>query len=159
MSSIACSFPSVRLPLAALGLLIALPSLALAGCGDEDGDPCAPAAARTVTVEYGQLSADVDLGTLEGTADGDLCRVPMDEVLAAAELGIDLTAVVVDLRGDDGFQPSQVECEPLPGTSLEQGDLDLRTGTALWDPALGLRGCYSVTGVQALLVQDATAAR
>jgi hypothetical protein len=159
MRFIAGSLRSVRLPLAALGLLVALPSLALSGCGDEDGDPCDPAAARTVTVEYGQLSADVDLGTLEGTPDGDPCHVPMDEVVAAAALDIDLTAVVVDLRGDDGFQPSQVECEPLPGPTLEQGALDLRTGTALWDLALGLRGCYSVTGVAALLVQDATAAR
>lgn len=141
--------------LAAGALLLALGSPACGG-GDDSGAPCDSTHAVTIQVTHAGAQADVDLSTLPGTPDGDLCLISLDRVVEAAGLGIDLAQVVVDLRGTDGFQPTQVECAPLEGTLLAQGQIDRRTGSVAWDPALNLRGCYSVTSLAALLVLDAT---
>jgi hypothetical protein len=126
-------------------------------CSDSDeADPCDPILARSVTVEYDGQEETVELGDLAGELDGERCLVALPAVLQAADLGIVLAEVAADFRADDGFQPSSVECAPLDGATLELGHIDRRTGSLVWDPSLGLRGCYSVQKVQAILVEDAS---
>jgi hypothetical protein len=125
-------------------------------CTEEEIDPCDPTRAVTLTVTYSGDSTDLSLAQLTGTRDGDLCLVPLADVVNAAGLGIDLEATYYDFRATDGFQPTQVECSELSGSLLDQGWVDLGTGTLLWDEALGLRGCYHTNDVRTIIVTDAT---
>ncbi len=126
------------------------------GCSPgENMDPCHPNSPATLLVVYGDASVPVDLGRLEGTREGSACPVPLDDVVAASRLPVDLGAVVVDFEAEDGFRPSSVGCAPLDGSLLSRGGADKVTGTLVWDPALGLRGCYSVQKARRILLEDA----
>jgi len=126
-------------------------------CGDDgdDAPPCDPSRALSVTVTYGTDSQPVDLASLSGTEDGDLCLVPLMDVVGAAGLGFDPDASYYDFVGGDGFRPTQVECVTVDASTLEQGWVDRVTGTVVWDDALGMRGCYSVTGAVEIVAYDA----
>lgn len=128
---------------------------ALAGCGgEEDWDPCAPEVAVPMTVSCSGQEHSVDLNTLAGVNDGEMCLVPLADVVEAANLGKELQELVFDFEALDGFRPSQVECLPLEGSVLESGWMDRATGTLVWDEALQLRGCYSVREVRKILATD-----
>jgi hypothetical protein len=134
-------------------LLIAMPTAS--GCGGgENPEPCDPARAVSLQVSYGTDSESVDLGALSGTRDGDLCLVPLLDVVGSVSLGFDPAASYYDLVGADGFRPTQVECVTLDATTFASGWVDRVTGTLVWDAALGLRGCYSVSGAAGIAVYD-----
>ena len=135
--------------------LAAALALSFIACSEEEQDAC-QLDAVTLTVTYGAESADVDLADLDGTLDGDRCRVPLVDVVTATNLGIDLASTYVTFEATDGFRPTQVGCSELPGSTLDDGDVDRPTGAILWDEALGLRGCYSVNQARAIIVTDAT---
>jgi hypothetical protein len=136
--------------------LAAALALSLVACSEEEEKDACHLAAVTMTVTYGAQSADVDLADLDGVLDGDLCRVPLVDVVTTANLGIDLASTYVTFEAADGFRPTQVGCSELPGTTLDDGDADRPTGAILWDEALGLRGCYSVNQARVIIVTDAT---
>ena len=129
--------------------------LAWASCGTGEGpNPCDSAFAVQMEVRHGDASVRVDLGSLAGDRRADLCLVPLDQVVEAADLGIVLSETEFDFEGEDGFRPSQVGCAPLDGALLSRGWADMSTGTLVWDESLGLRGCYSVTKARAMLAFD-----
>ncbi|MCD6499057.1 MAG: hypothetical protein J7M25_12275 [Deltaproteobacteria bacterium] len=137
-------------------LLLAFAVMAVsAGCQDgTELNPCDPSRAVSVKVSHGQDSAQVDLGTLIGSRQGDYCLVPLPDVVDAAHLGMDVAGSFYDFVGQDGFQPTQVECALIDGDTLARGSVDMRTGTLVWDESLELRGCYSVTHAIGILVYD-----
>ncbi len=124
------------------------------GCSQEEPDPCRPASPVTLLVVYGDASVPVDLGELQGTREGSVCPVPLDRVVGAPGLPVDPASVVVDFEAEDGFRPSSVDCPPLEGSLLSRGGADKGTGTLVWDPSLGLRGCYSVRQTRRILLRD-----
>jgi hypothetical protein len=136
--------------------LLATLLLALVACGDDDPEDACHVDAVTLTVTYGGQTADVDLADLDGVLDGEVCRVPLVDVVTTATLGIDLPSTYVTFEAADGFRPTQVGCSELPGTTLDDGDVDRPTGTILWDESLGLRGCYHVNDARVIVVTDAT---
>ena len=129
-----------------LGLVSAM-ALVVA-CDEEEVDPCDPANAVTINVEHGAQNADVALGTLTGTEDGDLCLVNIVDIVNAANLGLTLTDHYYDFEASDGFRASssgQPGCTSLDGTQLQGGGwADMSTGTLSWDDSLGLGGCWRV---------------
>ena len=133
-------------------------AMALAvACDDEEVDPCDPANAVTINVEHGAQNADVDLGTLTGTQDGDLCLVDIVDIINAANLGLTLTDYYYDFEADDGFRASsssQPGCTSLDGTQLQGGTADMSTGTLSWDDSLGLGGCWRVRNTIKVHVLD-----
>ncbi len=131
--------------------------LTASACGDDgdDAPPCDPSRALSLTVTYDTQSEAVDLASLTGTEDGDLCLVRLMDVVDAAGLGFDPVAGYYDFVGGDGFRPTQVECVTVDASTLEQGWVDRVTGTVVWDDALGMRGCYSVTGAVEIVAYDA----
>jgi len=130
--------------------------LAPAGCGSEsDPEPCDPARAVTLQISYGNGSEPVDLGTLSGTEEGDLCLVPLMDVLEEVSLGFDPSTSYYDFVAADGFRPTQVDCVTVDATILELGWVDRVTGTLVWDASLGMRGCYSVTAAVEIAAYDA----
>lgn len=148
------SLASVLAPVLALGLVLLLAP----GCGgDDDPAPCDPSRAVSMTVSYESASEAeaVDLATLTGTEDGDLCLVPLMDVVDAVGLGFDPETSYYDFVGSDGFRPTQVECVTVDATTLELGRVDRVTGTLVWDESLGMRGCYSVTEVVEIAAYDA----
>jgi hypothetical protein len=129
--------------------------LAPACGGGDEPPPCDPSRAVSMAVSYGNESEAVDLGTLQGTEDGDLCLVPLMDVVDAAGLGFDPEASYYDFMASDGFRPTQVDCVTVDATTLELGWVDRVTGTLVWDESLGLRGCYSVTKAVEIAAYDA----
>ena len=126
-----------------------------AGCdGQAESDPCRPERPAILTVVYGGRSADVDLGTMTGEREGQLCLVNLADVVAASGLEVDLSQVVVDFEGRDGFRPTSVGCALLPGETLSHGWADKGTGTLVWDESLHLRGCYSVREARKILISS-----
>lgn len=137
------------------GVLV-LALLLTPGCGggDDEPVPCDPSRAVSMTVSYDTDSEVVDLGTLTGSEDGDLCLVPLLDVVNEAGLGFDPDASYYDFVSGDGFRPTQVDCVTVDATTLKLGWVDRVTGTLVWDASLGMRGCYSVTGAVEIAAYD-----
>lgn len=144
-------------PSAPIRWVLVLALLIAPSCGDsgDEPPPCDPSRAVTMTVSYESEREVVDLGTLTGTEDGDLCLVPLMDVVDAAGIGFDPDKSYYDFVGSDGFRPTQVECLTVDATVLEQSWVDRVTGTLVWDDSLGMRGCYSVTKAVEIAAYDA----
>jgi hypothetical protein len=124
------------------------------GCGTGETDPCDTGSAVTMTVVYDQQEADVHLGNLEGTLEGDVCLVSLADVVARAGIVERPAEKYYDFEATDGFRPSSKDCVMLEGTLLEQGGVDMTTGTLVWDASLGLKGCYFVKEARVIFVYD-----
>jgi hypothetical protein len=86
--------------------------------------------------------------------DSLVCRL-WDILLAAGLEEDEILSMRFDFQGEDGYRPSQKGCEPLEGENLELGFLDPESMLLIWDPSLGLPGCYSVKGTVWILGEAA----
>jgi len=122
----------------------------------------AAAAGPEIEVVYGETTATVDLSTLDPVDFGGTPHVLVSDVVEAAELGVELTALELDFEASDGFRPSSsgrcADFVPVAGSDLDQGYIDLATRDLSWDAGLGFPGCLSVVDLVTIIATDAAPA-
>jgi hypothetical protein len=98
-----------------------------------------------VTIVCGGRSVALDLRRLKATRFQNLIVVRLDSLWFDSKLGADLSSLRFDFVGEDGFRPTRVGHELLPGEALKHGYLNTRSRTLLWDdptidPAFAVQG-------------------
>lgn len=116
-------------------------------------------AARTVKVTCGGSSTDVSLDqptavTVDGASVDRLSDVILLAVTGTAIDQLELTGVVASDGYNPATRPSCASNFPVDGAKLTQGYIDRATRRILWDPALAMPECVSVTDADELLVAD-----
>ncbi len=134
-----------------------LPILWLAACDQRVSD--APEGdVKTVEVVFEEVTSEVDLGELDTvTIEGEEL-VRLSDVVEAADLGVELSALEFDFVASDGFRSGDrstcTETIPMPGETLEQGYIDPVTRNMSWDASLGMPGCVRVRDAAQLIATE-----
>lgn len=110
-----------------------------------------------VQLVYGDSLTVVDVAELPTELYKGSEVVRLTSVWTAGELVDDLSSVVFDFEGDDGFHPSSKgACEPyVTGEQLALGYILPDTRTIVWDDSLGFPGCYGVKATAKIIALDA----
>ncbi len=119
----------------------------------------AGSAAKTVKVTYGGSSTDVSLDqptpvTVSGASVDKLSDVILLALPGKAVDQLQLTGIVASDGYNPATKPSCASNFPVDGAKLSQGYIDRATRKILWDAALAMPGCTSVTDAAELLVAD-----
>jgi hypothetical protein len=138
---------------------VAGPDAATAGPDASAIPPDAGTLGKKVKVTYGGNSTDVSLDQPTAVEVGGAQVDKLSDVIALAVPGktadqLTLTAII----GSDGFNPAEKpSCKanfPIDGAKFAQGYIDRASRKVLWDSALSLPGCVSVTDTAELRVAD-----
>ncbi|MGC4115654.1 MAG: hypothetical protein QM765_13825 [Myxococcales bacterium] len=122
-------------------------------------EPDAGAPGKTVKVTYTGNSTDVSLDELPPVAVSGASVDKLSDVVLIAVTGkaidqLKLTGIIAS----DGYNPAtKPSCSgnfPVDGAKLTQGYIDRSTRKILWDAALSMPGCMSVTDAAELQVAD-----
>ena len=109
-----------------------------------------PDGVKTVEVVHDEgAPVVVDLADLEVvTLDDGEEHARLSDVVEAASLGVELSALEFDFEGADGFRSSStstcVDTIPMAGALLTQGFIHRTTRNLAWDEALDMPGCVHV---------------
>ncbi len=137
----------------------AAPDAGVAGPDAGSVAPDAGTAGKTVKVTYAGNSTDVSLDQSSAVEVGGAQVDRLSDVIALAVPGktadqLTLTGIV----GADGFNPAEkASCKanfPIEGAKFAQGYIDRTTRKVVWDSALSLPGCVSVSDTAELRVAD-----
>jgi len=130
----------------------------LSGCAEQDvslDEDTGPAGSGyQVAVTADGETATVDLSTLSLVTREGESWVALPEILQASELPVTWSERTYDFLASDGYTPSSKECWPVDYDTVGQGYLHPASGNLDWDESAGLAGCYFVTEVVEILVQD-----
>lgn len=106
---------------------------------------------RTVAVVFEETTHTVDLSTIPTEDVGGEALVPLDDVVAAASLGVATADLYFDFVASDGFRPhDSPSCGsyvPVPGSSMALGWISPTSGDLTWDASLAYPGCLGVGDV------------
>ena len=131
----------------------------LCGCAEQDvtlEEETGPVEiGREVAVTADGETAAVGLSTIEPVTWEGEAWVSLPDVLQASELVVTWEERTYDFLASDGYTPSSRECWPVDYATLVLGYVHTESGNLDWDESAGLPGCYYVTSVVEVLVQDA----
>jgi hypothetical protein len=103
-----------------------------------------PIPRATLSVRHGRSISSVRLAALNVERREGRRLVSLADVWWAAGLPLDPARVRIDLVGDDGFQTALKNGQPLPGSALEDGLIDVDTRDVSW--AIAVPCFYRVKG-------------
>jgi hypothetical protein len=103
-----------------------------------------PIPRATLSVRLGRSVSSVRLAALNVARREGRRLVSLADVWWAAGLPLDPARVRIDLVGDDGFQTALKTGQPLPGSALEDGVIDVDTRDVSW--AIDVPCFYRVKG-------------
>jgi hypothetical protein len=104
-----------------------------------------PIARSTLNVRHGRSVSSVRLAALNVVRREGRRTVSLADVWWAAGLPLDPANLRIDLVGDDGFQTALKNGQPLPGSALDDGIIDVETRDVSW--AIDVPCFYRVKGV------------
>ncbi len=116
-----------------------------------------PVATRpVVTIVCAGRSAAIDLRRVKATRFQNIVVVRLDVLWFDSKLGADMSTLRFDFVGEDGFRPTRVGQEPLPGDKLRVGFINARSRNLMWDdssidPVFAVQGVTMIVGHQAPL--------
>jgi hypothetical protein len=87
-----------------------------------------------IDLASGGSVARIELRRLVAVRVGGMDVVPLGEVAAASHLGIHVESCTFDFVGDDGFQVTSKERQPIDGSQLATGYICVATRDLIWQP-------------------------
>lgn len=169
-----------------LGLLLAV---SIVGCGDDDDDngngggngggndgaapavedagedaavaeDAGPVAPKAVAVKIDDKSVDVTLAKLAKSKINGKSVVLISTIIDKSKISADLTTMLMDFEGSDGFRPSTksfcADALPISAANADKVGVDLANdNTLVWDSSLDMAKCANVKYLAAIYLVDA----
>ncbi len=119
---------------------------------DDDDDTQAD---FTLSVDGQDLDVSLSLVTTQAWEGMDAVNLAelVDAVLSQDSALPSRDSLEFDFVAADGFHPSDVGCEPLAGSALSDGFIEVNSKNLMWNEAAQMRGCYSVDNLAGLIAE------